>query len=252
MPSYTGTAIARASLREIGVLDPIEAGEAELLNDAVAVGTDMIDGWRTERLLIPAITRSVYSLTTSTQTYTIGSGGTFNQDYPQAILSWSVIPDDDAAATALLELPMGRPLTDGQWQGVRVKGQTGSYPTKMWFNTQYAAHLGSLLFHPIPDNGDVDVVLYSAIPELVSLVAGTTYDLRPGYAEAIKTNLAVRLCPRHGRVLARDFPDLVATAREAKAKLKRGNIRFTEAGIRGEFLIGSGASRRTHNIYTDG
>ena len=205
MPSYTGTEIARAALREIGVIDPIEAGDAELLADTLAVGTDMIDGWRIERLLIPAITRSVYSLATNTQSYSIGSGGTFNQDYPQAILSWSVIPDDDAAATALRELPMGRPLTAGQWQGVRIKGQTGSYPRRLWFDRTFAAHLGACLFHPIPDNADVDVVLYSAIP------------------------------------------DLVATAREAKAKLKRGNVRFTEAGIRGEFVIGS--SPRTFNLY---
>ena len=210
----------------------------------------MIDAWRTEHLLIPAVTRSVYSLTNGAQTYTIGSGGTFAQDYPAEILAWRVIPDDDA--TDPLELPMGRPYTNVEWQAVRQKTQDGAYPTKMWFNHAYAANLGSCLFHPIPDNADVDVVLYSLIPELVSLVAATSYNLRPGYAEAIKTNLALRLCPRHGRRASVDFPELVVTAREAKAKLKRGNIRVEQASIRREFVIGQGQNRRNWNIYTGG
>lgn len=236
-------------MREIGVLDPIEAGAAELWDDALAVGTDMIDAWRTEHLLIPAVTRTVFSLVSGTQSYSIGSAGTVSVDYPAEILSWSIIPDDDA--TDPIEIPMGRPLTTMEWQGIRIKTQDGR-PSSMWFDHRFAANLGLLYFHPIPNDSDFDAVIYCLIPELVSLVAATSYNLRPGYAEAIKTNLALRLCPRHGRRASVDFPELVATAKEAKAKLKRGNIRVEQAGIRREFAIGQGQGRRTFNVYTGG
>lgn len=233
-------------MREIGVLDPIEAGTAELWNDAIAVGTDMIDAWRTEHLLIPAVTRTVFGVTSGTQTYSYGSGGTVAVDYPAEILSWSVIPDDDA--TDPLEISMGRPLTAGEWQAIRVKTQDGR-PRHLWPDNRFSSHLGLIYLHPIPDDSDIDIVLYSLIPELTSLVAATTYDLRPGYAEAIKTNLAVRLGPRHGRRVSQEFPDLVATARESKAKLKRANVRLEQTAVRREFLIGQGQGRRTFNIY---
>jgi len=244
VPVYYGRDIARASLREIGVIDPIEPGSDELIADTLNVGTDLIDGWRLERLTIPSITRSVYNLAT-TQTYTLGSGGTFDQDYPQAILAWSIIPDPGVAQP--LEIPMGRPLTWAQWQAIRQKAQTGAYPTALYWDKAYAAHLGTISVHPIPTSATPDLVLYQAIPSMTALVAGTQYDLRPGYAEAIKTNLAIRLCPRHGKTVDADLRD---TAKFTKGRLKRGNINPLECGIRGEFLIGTGADHRTFNVYT--
>src|SRR3990167_7047001 len=160
MPSYTGTQIARSALREIGVLDPIEAGDAEQLTDALDVATDLIDTWRTMRLTVRGITRTVYSLAANTQTYTIGTGGAFAQDYPTKIVRWGVIPDDDAADP--VEHPMGRPLNFEEWSRVRVKSTTGAYPTQMYDDLRWASGLGTLSFYPIPDNGDVDVALYMA------------------------------------------------------------------------------------------
>lgn len=246
--TYTGTEIARAALREIGVLDPIEAGHAEQLDDARAVGADLLDTWRTEKLTISGVTRAVYSLTTDLQSHTIGSGGTFNQDYPTAILRWSVIPDDDAADP--IEHPMGRPLTDDEWQAIRVKSTTGAYPTRMWYDKRYSAGLGRCLFYPIPDNADVDVVLYALVPAITALEANTSYDLQPGAARALKLNLAVELgLGRYAR--EGGLPDgLERRAAQAKGAWKRSNLVPRESGIRREFLIGTRG--RTHNIYTDG
>lgn len=207
----------------------------------------MLDSWRLENLTIPSTTRNVYSLVANTQSYTIGSGGTFNQDYPSAMPLWSVIPDD--AAANVLELPMGRPYTVDQWQAVRIKSQTGPYPVRLYFDHGFAAHLGTCSFHPIPIGSHVDVVLYCAIPSLTSLVADTSYDLRPGFALAIKTNLAVELADRHGRQLP---GRLVTRAARSKGVLKRGNIRPQEAAIRSEFVIGGGSGRRTFNVYSGG
>lgn len=245
MPTYTGTQIARSILREIGVLDPIENGHPELINDTLDAATDLLDAWRIEKLLVPAVVRSVFSLAANTQSYTIGPAATFAMNYPSRIECWSVIPNDAASAATLLELPRGRPLTWDQWQQVRVKGQTGAYPERMFFDDAYAAGMGACLFHPIPLGGHVDVVLYCSVAELTALTANGQYNLRPGYARAIKTNGAIEIADRHGR----DVPGrLVQRAATSKGMLKRANIRPLEAQMRAEFSIG-GRGRR-FNVYT--
>lgn len=249
MAAYTGAELARGALREIGVLTPTEAGDAELLNDALALGTDVLDSWRNDGLTIDGVTRSVYSLSANTQSYTIGSGGTFSQDYPNSIHLWSVIPND--AASNPLEIPMGRPLNEAEWQRIRIKSQTGSYPRRMWFNRAWAAGLGNCLFHPIPTGSAVDVVLYQSIPQITALVSGTTYNLRPGFPLAIKLNLAVYLLS--GRFKREgDWSQLYAHADKALASVKRKAINPKESPMRAEYSIGSGRNRRTFNIRTGG
>lgn len=247
MPTYTGTQLARAALRELGVIDPTEAGDPELISDAIDVGSDMLDSWRLDNLTIPSITRSLYPLSANTQDYTIGDGGTFNQDYPNAIEMWSVVPDSTVADP--LELPMGRPLTYDQWSGVRIKSQTGPYPVRMYFDHAFVAGFGLCEFHPIPAGPNVQAVLYSSIPALTTIVANTQYNLRPGMALAIKTNWAIELADRLGRTLP---GRLEKRAAKSLGLVKRGNIRPLEARIQSQFVIGGGSGRRNFNIYTGG
>jgi len=248
--SNTGTDFVTAALKELGVLDPTAAPTGEQLTDGLAAATDLLDSWRLDRLLVSGITISTYSLVDGQQTYTIGDGGNFNQNYPTHIERWSVIPD--GSATDPLELSMGRPLTDDQWQSIRIKTQTGSYPTRLYFDASYAAGLGNILVHPIPDNSLADVKLYAKVPAITSLVATTDYDLTPGMALALKLNLALAL--GRGRYGGGAFvsPLLIQDAANAKAALKVSNIVPRESPMRSEFAIGWAGGRRTHNIYTDG
>lgn len=247
MPSYTGTQLARSALREIGVLDPTETGSDELVGDALAVGTDLLDEWRTSRLTISGVTRNPYTLTSGTQSYTIGSGGAFDQDWPTEIEYWSRIPDRTAANP--VEQPMGRPYTYDQWQQVRVKSTAASYPDKMYYDRKWTAGLGNCLFHPIQNSGNVQAVLYCFIAAITSLVSGTTYNLRPALAMAIKTNLAMELLA--GRFKRQgDWSDLNRRAVRSLAAVKRHNRISKEAPIRADFAIGTRG--RGVNIYTGG
>jgi len=240
----TGLQLVTDSLREIRVLDPIEVPNAEQEADAIRAATEVVDAWRVDKLFIRGVTRSVYSLTTNTQNYTIGPLATFAQDYPSDIPSWSVIPDDDAADP--VEQPRGRPLTYDEWQQVRVKSQTGAYPNRMFWNRLYDANGRSTLsFHPIPNNGDVDVVLYSHIPQITSIVSGTSYDLPPAYGRALRLAIALELADRYGKKVT---DRLERKAMEAIGRLKRANIKLRESPLRPEFAIGHG--RGSMNIYT--
>lgn len=250
MPTFYGRDIARQALKEIGVLDAVETGGDEIIADALIVGSNMVDEWRTQNLTVPSVTRSQYPLVSGTANYTIGPGGTFAQDYPTAIEQWSVIPI--RAATYPNEISMGRPYTFDQWQSVRIKSQQGPYPVRMYFdNASDVNYRGTVSFHPVPNVTTVDVVLYQLVPILTQLVAGTQYALRPGYANAIILNLAYEIADRQGRDMP---PRLEKRAGRALGNIKRAarNRRNLESSIRAEFIIGSGTGRRTFNIYTGG
>jgi hypothetical protein len=243
MPTYTGQEIARQALRECEVIDPTEAGEAELIADTLVVATNLLDLWRRKKLTISGVTRNVYSLVSGTQAYTIGSGGTFNQTWPTAIERWSVIPDDDAADP--VEQSRGRPLTAFEWQQVRVKSLQASSPSVMYWDGRSVAGLGTASFYPVPDNNDVDVVLYCFLPEIVSLVQNTSYTLPPGMSEALITCLARRLCNRHGIQASEDLKDM---AKDAFGIVQAANVIPREAPIRREWSLGAG--RSGFNVYT--
>ena len=142
---------------------------------------------------------------------------------------------------------MGRPYTYEQWQQVRIKSQTASYPDKMYYDATWAAGLGNVSFHPIQNTGNVQAVLYAYIAAITSLVSGTSYNLRPAYAMALKTNLAVEIADRNRR----EVPgSLLSRARRSFASLKRSNKIISQTPIRPEFVIGERG--RSWNIYTGG
>lgn len=248
----TGTEIVTDALREIQVLDPTATASGERLADGLRAAGDLLDTWRTEKLTIGTIAINRYSLAANTQDYTIGSGGAFNQEYPESIDVWSVIPDDTVSAANLLEIPMGRPVTSLVWQQLRMKGQTGPWPTTLFFDHGFTASLGTIKVHPIPTGSHVDIVLYQQVPVMTSLVAGTSYQMRPGFSNAFTLALAITLGRgRYGKgaVMSEQLKD---DAKTAKALLMRSNIRPKSSPMRPEFIIGQTSGRRTFNIYTGG
>ena len=244
----TGADIARAALRRIGALDPTEDGEAEDIVAVLDLASDMLDAWATDHLTISGTLRSPYDLVINTQSYTIGSGGVFDQQYPSAIDKWSVIPDDDAAHPQ--EIPRGRPLTMLEWQYVLQKTQTGPYPTRLVFDERQASGLGRILVHPIPDNNDVDIVLYQRVPAVVTLVQATNYTFPRAGLRAVKDGIARELALDGSHEVPIDLVQLlVKRADESKAALERQNyvpretpIRrsWSRVGRRGRFNIQTG------------
>jgi len=246
----TGRDIAKMALREIGVLDPIEAGSNELIADTLTLASLMLDRWRTKRLTIRGIVRSEYPLIIHTQTYELGEQGAFTQIEPESIVSWSVIPSLTAAEPQ--EIPMGAPLDWTGWQAIRVKSQTAPWPTRMWFENQWSnptqeASQVRVWFHPIPNRDNVGVVLYQRVPAIKELDANTTYQFEPAFADALILQLALRAAGRH-KVPMSDIPDTAKHATEALADLKRAHSTLLESPMRPEFSIGGGG--RSFNIYT--
>jgi hypothetical protein len=227
----TGADLARGALREIGQLDLVQPGD-EQIADACLAGSKMLDLWRTDKLTIRGDTRAVYPLVSGDGSYTIGPDGDFDQEYPESIDEWAIILD--TTDTPQQEEPRGRVLDFEAWSRVVLKDQDG-VPNFLFFDRSYTDGLGNLALSPIPDRANLGLVLYQHVPSIVTIVEATTYDLPPGYVQAIEKNLACTIAHRYGIVVSRDLPDLKTEADEALGAIRRANIQPKEAKRRPEF-----------------
>ena len=233
-----------SALLEIGVLAAGESLSDAEAQDALSSLNRMIDGWGTERQTIYAVTRNVHNLVASKQTYTLGTGGDFNQVRPVWIERAGTILDKTAGN--LLEPPL-EILTVEEWARITVKATESTYPQRLYYDKSWAAGLGNVSLYPVPDNANGQAVLYTptAVAEFANL-STTDYTFPPGYRDALVYKLAVRLGPMFGRTAS---PDTREQANEYFGRIKDANS--DDSALRCDpALVGDIGSSR-YNWYTD-
>tara|TARA_R110002020_G_scaffold28841_2_gene91493 strand:- start:511 stop:1245 length:735 start_codon:yes stop_codon:yes gene_type:complete len=224
----TANELIGRSLKTIGVLASGETADSDSVADSLVVLNNMVDSWATNRLTIYTTTRNVLDLAASTQEYTIGTGGTFNIVRPVTITRASLILDKNAAAAEKIELPVSGPVTVQKWQEVAIKGTTSTYPTLLYYDKAWTAGLAKISVWPIPNNSNVQLVLYvpTALTEFADLT--TNYTFPPGYEEALRYQLAMRLAQEFGTAVSGGLLEL---ANESFANIKRVNASKATLGI---------------------
>lgn len=201
--------IIRRAFTTLGVLAAEEAPSAAEQSDGLDTLNDMLDAWAGERLILFATLRSTHTLTPALAPHTIGTGGTFNTTRPVRIDGASI------STAAGSETPLSL-LSDGEWQATQGKTATGT-PAALWVEPSYP--LMKLHFVPVPSSADT-VVLYTWQQLGRFTSAATDFDFPPGYARAIRYNLARELAPEYGVSLSAEAAGI---ADESKATLKRLN-----------------------------
>jgi hypothetical protein len=181
-----------AALTEIGVNSVGEVLSADDLRQGSTVLTGMLDSWNAERLYPFATQRVVLVPAVLKQTYTLGSGGDLNVPRPAKITRYGVINLSNPIQP--LELPLDS-LTEAQWRSIPVKNIASALPQRVWDDQQFP--LRNLNFWPIP-NVQVNFVVYqwAALSTWPDYVTDVTFP--PGYQEAIRYSLAIRLAPSFG------------------------------------------------------
>jgi hypothetical protein len=184
-----------------------EARDGKLILDS------MIDSWNASRMMIHQISRSLYSLVVSTATYTLGTGGDFNATRPARIeQAGLVLAGTSPAKEEKLDI-----YDHGEWAGVTLKTQEGK-PTVLY--NDHASPLATLSFWKVPDEAH-QVALYTWAPLSTFADLTTTIQLPPGYQDAIRYTLALKLAIEWG--LPRKA-DVAEEARQAMAKVQSQNI----------------------------
>lgn len=177
----------------------------------------MLDAWNTQRLAVYAIRSAEYPLVGGQQTYTIGPGGDFDAARPVRIeLANLVILSNPAS-------PLHRPLepaSSADWAAIRLPGLESTLPTRYYYEPAHP--LGKLHLWPAPtESNRVEIYTWQPLGRITSL--DDTFDLPPGYEEAVKYNLAVRLSTMFLHAQRRPSPLVLEMARESLAAIKRLN-----------------------------
>jgi hypothetical protein len=233
----TGLQVITDSLKLLGVVAGHEVPTSAEQTDAFARLNELIDSWGTHAQTLYLPHRALLPTVAAQQTYTVGPGGNLDvTPMPVTIDAVNWLTPGTPPAEVFLEL-----ASDQAYVGQPMKTLTGATPQAVSYTR--GAPLGELWVWPVPSIVTT-LVLYwrepiTQFPDLVTPVA-----LLPGYAKALRTNLAIELAPEFGRVVD---PTVERLARESLADVKRANLPYTEIGL-DVALTGGGPS---YNILTD-
>lgn len=221
--SYTCTDLIAAALKRIGVLQAGEAASGEDTADAFLRLNDLVDSFAAERLVIYTVARTVWTITSGTSTYTVGTGGTVNTARPVFV---DAIKYVETSTSPDLELELDN-LTDEAYRNIPQKGLTAVYPTAAYYNPTYAGGFATLTLWPGPTSTTLQGVLYA--PQAISEFAlpSTAISLPPGYKLMLRENLAVALWPEWftGEPVP---PALQREADRTKKLIKTANVHLVD------------------------
>ena len=231
-----------SSMRLIGALASGETPTGAEAADALNVLNAMLDSWAADRLMVFTITIDEFPLVPSQQVYTYGIGGNFNAQRPARIDRMSIVSLTNPSQP--LELPIDY-LTDLDWQQYPVKNIQTTLPQAVYDDQAFP--LRNLSFWPIPTVVvNTRIYHWTQLTQYTSLVTDNNYP--PGYSEALRYNLAVRLMAE----MPGGFDPVMSAvtqplAMESLARVKSMNLPLIEAFC--DAALTSKSSR--YNYFSD-
>ena len=172
----------------------------------------MMESWSLDRSAVYSILQENFPLATSTATYTIGSGGTFNTDRPVRIVN-AFIRD-----SSNFDCPVNI-VGQEAYAAIKVKSVGTTYPSTLYYDAAYVNGLATIYLYPAPS---ASLTLYINSYKSLQSFASVTTDLAlpPGYQRAIESNFAIEASPGLKSVP----PELVKIAKESLAAIRGINL----------------------------
>lgn len=236
--------IIAASLRRIGVLGEGQTPSAEQAADGMFAANALLDEWKSKRLQIYSITRSIATIVSGTSTYTLGTGGTTFTPAMSRPATKPIVRFQDTSQSPTLEMDLF-PMTDDSYASLALKTSTSPYPQQFWLNNTYP--LSTIVLWPVPTGTTLQLVVYwaTAVTEFTSI--NDTFDLPPGYRRMVVTALALELADEY-RV--EPSQRLIEQAAVAMADVKNMNVRLIDVYIE-PGALNQGGSVGYYNIFSD-
>jgi len=207
--------IINSAMRVIGSLASGETPTNAEAQDALSILNLQMDSWNAERLMIYAIVPNTFTFVPGQGTYTLGTGGNFNMPRPPRIEAVSTILLSNPLQP--LELPLEM-LTYDLWQMIPVKNIQSTIPQQVYIEMDFP--LINLSYWCVPSQAN-QTTIYAWTPLTQFADLFTDYTFPPGYLEAIKYQLAMRMYPEFGRPID---PMVAQLAVSAVARIKSFNV----------------------------
>lgn len=203
--------IINRAMRLVGALESGETPTANESADVLTALNQMIDSWRTERLVAYQVVDYTLTLTPGDAEYTIiASTGDIAQERPIRVESADITEGGIDYSVDI--------ISKAAWDGITDKTTTSNLPNKLYYEPAYPA--GKIHLHPVPSAANVlSIGVWQPIGTFAT--TATAVSLPPGYERALTYNLAVEIAPEFQQAVS----DVVAgIALNSKAAIKRANI----------------------------
>jgi hypothetical protein len=158
---------------------------ADEISDGVDALNEMLKEWASGPQKVNAISRETLSISSSSASYTVGSGGDLDTTWPTKITS-AFIRENDS------DYPLGTfSSEDYAYTGRKADSQR---PGALYYERTYP--LGTFFFWPTPDKS-YTVHLWMNKPFTTYTVNSSSLGLPPEYEAAIIWNLAIEIAPEY-------------------------------------------------------
>jgi hypothetical protein len=231
--SISALGLIRMALMTIGRLGAGEAVQAEAAQDCYTVLNEMLDNWKTQRLLIPQLTRIEFDLQVGKTDYTIGPGGDIDIDRPYSIRYAFVLDANNPG----LERSIGV-YNEDDLANRSYKTFESPIVNNVYYTPTYP--LGTVTVPASSSASTLALYVLTGLPRFNAL--SDEYILLPGYAKAIRYNLAIQVAPLFG-VQPSGF--VYQEGKESIGDVKRINQRHR---VLGNYFTQSGGH---YNVYSD-
>lgn len=220
--------LATKSLRTIGAVGqgvPVSDNDIQVAFEACQ---DMFDAWAAIRVTIYQTLKKVFPLVANQggpdTPYTVGLGGDFNIQRP----TW--IPEANLFVQTTnpgFRIPLAI-LTPDQYARISIQSLSSALAQALYFDGKFDTSgpdvgLGQIFLYPVP-NGQQPCSLELYLPTPMqgfADMATTDYTFPPGYAEALRYQLAKRLASEFQRPLSAETADLCVST---WAVIERNNV----------------------------
>lgn len=203
------------ALKDLGVLAQGEAVSADDVQHCLLALQNLIDSWSNSSLFVYNRVNHIFTLASSKQTYTLGSGGDFDAPRPKLIQVANWV---ETSQTPSFEIGIDI-YTVEQWAEITVKNLQGTIPFALYYDKAFP--LMNLNFWPIPAAGK-QISLWNWEPLTNFSTVGDTVSLPEGYPRLIQKNLAVEIAPSYSKSVS---PELLASAQDSLSQVKTDNTR---------------------------
>lgn len=240
MPLNAATARAMIilSLKEAGVLGVGQTPLAEDINDCFTYLQEMTSQWQARRWMVPSLT-DIFTLGNNQESNTIGVGGYWNVERPDQIKAGYFIQQN--TGTNAVSIPLRMVYAYENYAQITVK-DLNSFPQICFYDNEFnlvgGELLGNIFIWPIPTPAyEIHLLIKSDLGWPSNL--NSVFTLPKMYSEAVRYNLAIRICSAYG-VEAKS--STVTLAKVALNTIKVANTQIPEMTMPAALRKGKGFS----------